>query len=176
MDVRYVSRSLKKVLSFSKNMQQIGMEPSTEVLENSVVPASVAVSEAMNLSRHDLVARLRRLRFGDSIPMMLETRYINLRLCRDITRYDLTQSLYDIYNENFGIIVSRASQHLSIVFLKEREARLFSLSTGSPAFLVAGVTYSDKDEPVEYERSTYRGDEYEFFVEVGNRNLYCEHH
>ncbi len=100
--------------------------------------------------------------------MMLETRYINLRLCPNITQHDLTQSLYDIYHRHYGINLGRASQHLIIVFLKEKEAQLLNLPTGSPAFLVTGVTYSDEGEPVEYEESLYRGDEYEFFVEVGN--------
>ena len=37
----------------------------------------------------------------------------------------------------------------------------------TPAYLVTGVTYSDKMWPMEYEESLYRGDEYEFRVEVG---------
>lgn len=172
---RPVPRSLEKVLGFSKNMQQIGLKPSTTVLENDMARADIKVSKALNLSKHERVALLRRLRFGDRTPMMLETRYINLRLCPDIARHDLACSLYEIYHLHYGIDLSRASQHLKIIFLKEREARLFGLAPGAPAFLVTGVTYSDKDEPVEYEESIYRGDEYEFFVEVGNHMRFGGH-
>ena len=167
---RPVERSLEKILSFTKNMEQAGLTPRTEVLDKKVMGVSRNVIDQLNLEQGTKVLRLKRLRFGDSTPMMLETRYINLRLCPDITRYDLTQSLYEIYHRHYGINLSRASQHLKIVYLQGNEAQLFNLTTSSPAFLVTGVTYSDQGEPVEYEESIYRGDEYEFFVEVGNRH------
>jgi GntR family transcriptional regulator len=165
---RPVERSLEKILSFTKNMEQAGLKPRTEVLDQKVMGVSRNVIDQLSLEQGTKVLRLKRLRFGDSTPMMLETRYINLRLCPDIDRHDLTHSLYEIYHHYYGINLSRASQHLRIVYLKEDEAVLFNLTTDSPAFLVTGVTYSDKGEPVEYEESIYRGDEYEFFVEVGH--------
>lgn len=166
---RPVERSLEKILSFTKNMEQAGLTPRTKVLDKKVMGVSTNVIEQLNLEQGTNVLRLKRLRLGDNIPMMLETRYINLRLCPDIDHHDLSTSLYEIYNRYYEINLSRASQHLKIVYLRENEAQLFNLNTGSPAFLVTGVTYSDKNEPVEYEESIYRGDEYEFFVEVGDR-------
>jgi GntR family transcriptional regulator len=150
-------------------MEQAGLSPRIQVLDKKVMGVSTNVIEQLDLEHGTNVLRLKRLRFGDNTPMMLETRFINLRLCPDIDRHDLSTSLYEIYNRYYGINLSRASQHLKIVYLRENEARLFNLTTDSPAFLVTGVTYSDKNEPVEYEESIYRGDEYEFFVEVGER-------
>ncbi|MFW6181234.1 MAG: GntR family transcriptional regulator, partial [Spirochaetota bacterium] len=100
---RPVARSLEKVLGFSKNMQQIGLNPSARVLEHTLVRAHAAVCAALNLRKNEQVVRLRRLRFGDRTPMLLETRYINRSLCPDIHRHDLTQSLYDIYSHYYGI-------------------------------------------------------------------------
>ena len=164
----HIKRSLEKILSFTKNMEQVGLRPSTRVLEKKVVDASDKYAEKLSVEAGEKILRLRRLRFGDNIPMLLETRYINRKFCHDIEQHDLGDSLYDIYRQAYGITLVKAKQNLKIAFLAEREAKLLHCKAGAPAFLVTGVTYSDHDEPIEYEESLYRGDEYEFFVEVGH--------
>jgi GntR family transcriptional regulator len=168
---RPVQRSLEKILSFTKNMEQVGLKPYTTVLEKRVVKATGIYAEKLEVEKGKKIFRLRRLRFGDDTPMLLETRYINLSLCPEIYKTNLTGSLYEIYEKRYGIKLFKAKQHLRIAFLKEKEARLLECKPGAPSFLVTGVTYSDKDEPVEYEESLYRGDEYDFFVEIGGNKI-----
>jgi GntR family transcriptional regulator len=163
----HVQRSLEKILSFTKNMQQAGLKPSTKVLEKKIIPATGIYAEKLGVEEGEKIFLLRRLRFGNETPMLLETRYINLKLCYDIIDLDLTGSLYNIYEERYGVRLFRAEQHLQIAFLNKKEAKLLKCKPNSPCFLVTGVTYSEKNEPVEYEESLYRGDEYEFFVKVG---------
>jgi len=164
---KHVERSLKKVLSFTKNMEQVGLDPTTDVLEKKVIGGFGKYLEKLGLEEGASILRLKRLRYGSGIPMMLETRYINLRHCPNITNQDLSGSLYQIYEEGYGITLSGAKQHLRIVFLTEEEAGLLHCGKSNPAYLVTGVTYSDSMVPMEYEESLYRGDEYEFFIEVG---------
>lgn len=163
-----IERSLEKVLSFTKNMEQVGLKPSTKVLEKRVVTAADKYREKLNVGSEDKLLRLKRLRFGDDTPMLLETRFINLKYCPDIHEKELAGSLYMLYQDLYDIRVSKAKQNLKIVYLDEKEAKLLQCKVGDPAFLVTGVTFSDRDEPIEYEESLYRGDEYEFFVEVGH--------
>ncbi len=162
-----VQRSLEKILSFTKNMEQIGLKPTTTVLERRIIKAKGIYIDRLNVRKDERIFRLTRLRSGNGTPMLLETRYINLRLCPEIFDIDLAGSLYEIYENYYGIKLFKAKQHLRIAFLKEKEAKLLKCKRGSPAFLVTGVTYSDNEMPIEYEESLYRGDEYDFFVEVG---------
>lgn len=163
----HVQRSLEKILSFTKNMIQAGLKPSTKVLEKKIIKATGTYAEKLGVKSGEKIFLLRRLRFGNETPMLLETRYITLKLCPDIIDMDLTGSLYDIYEKKYGVKLFRAEQHLQIAFLNEKEAKLLKCEVGAPCFFVTGVTYSDNSEPVEYEESLYRGDEYEFFVKVG---------
>jgi DNA-binding GntR family transcriptional regulator len=163
-----IKRSLERVLSFTKNMEQVGLNPSTKVLEKRVVIPADKHLDTLSLGPTDKVLRLKRLRFGNDTPMLLETRYINLKYCPDIHEKELAGSLYALYQDVYRIRVSKAKQNLKIVYLDEKEAKLLRCKAGDPAFLVTGVTFSDRDEPIEYEESLYRGDEYEFFVEVGH--------
>ena len=164
---RPVERSLKKILSFTKNMKQVGLEPSTKVLEKKVIKAYGDYANKLDVNEGENIFRLKRLRFGSGIPMMLETRYINLKYCPEIYKKNLEGSLYEIYERDYEISLLGAKQHLKIVFLTAEEAGLLHCGKETPAFLVTGVTYSDKKWPMEYEESLYRGDEYEFFVEIG---------
>jgi len=164
----HIQRSLEKILSFTKNMEQAGLRPATKVLEKKIVRASEECRQLLKISDGTSVLRLKRLRSGDHVPMMLETRYINLRHCPGIDDKELNGSLYDIYRKDYGVTLAKAKQKLKIVYLKKKEAKLLGCQVGAPAFLVTGVTYSNHEEPVEYEESLYRGDEYEFFVEVGH--------
>jgi GntR family transcriptional regulator len=164
---KHVERSLKKVLSFTKNMEQVGLTPSTDVLEKLVIKGYGKYLERLELEKGTSILRLRRLRYGSGTPLMLETRYINIKYCPDIMKKDLSGSLYRIYEEDYGITLLGAKQHLQIVFLTDEDAELLHCGKSTPAYLVTGVTYSDNMWPMEYEESLYRGDEYEFFVEVG---------
>jgi GntR family transcriptional regulator len=164
---KHVERSLKKVLSFTKNMEQVGLVPSTDVLEKKIIGGHGKYLERLGLEIGSSILKLKRLRYGNGIPMMLETRYINLKYCPDIIKKDLSGSLYQIYEKDYGITLLGANQHLRIVFLTDEEAGLLHCGKSTPAYLVTGVTYSDNEWPMEYEESLYRGDEYEFFVEVG---------
>ncbi len=164
---KHVERSLKKVLSFTKNMEQVGLVPSTDVLEKSIIKASGKYLDKLALQPTDSILKLRRLRFGSGTPMMLEVRYINVKYCPGIYDEDLSGSLYEIYEERYGIMLLGAKQHLRLMFLNKEEAGLLHCGLSTPAYLVTGVTYSNDMVPMEYEESLYRGDEYEFFVEVG---------
>lgn len=166
---RPVRRSLEKILSFTKNMEQVGMIPKTDVLEKKIIPATPSYSEQLRVHHDEKIFRLKRLRYGDDIPMLLEIRYINLRYLPDIHVKDLAGSLYDIYEKYYDVRLARASQNLKIAFLKDNEADLLGCTPGDPAFYLTGVTYSEAGDPIEYEESLYRGDEYEFFVEVGQK-------
>jgi GntR family transcriptional regulator len=164
---KHVERSLKKVLSFTKNMEEVDLVPSTDVLEKSIIEAAGKYMEKLALEPGESILKLKRLRFGSGTPMMLEVRYINMKYCPGIYEEELSGSLYEIYEQKYGIKLLGAKQHLRLMFLNREEAKLLHCGISTPAYLVTGVTYSSDMVPMEYEESLYRGDEYEFFVEVG---------
>jgi len=163
-----VSRSLEKILSFTKNMQQMGMIPSTKVLAKGIVQNYGEYHKQLDLGREDLVYGIKRLRLGNGEPLMLERRYINLRLCHDIDKYDMSGSLYKIYEEVYHMELKGSRQKLKLQRLGEENAKILGCSSSDPAFIVTGTTYIDNGVCLEYEESLYRGDKYEFFVNVGS--------
>jgi GntR family transcriptional regulator len=163
---RKVTRDLRKILGFTKNMREMGLSPSTTVLSKKVVSANIFARQRMGLEKGARVFRLERLRLADGIPMMLETRYIRTDLCPGIEKEELSSSLWKVFEEKFGLIPNRHSQRMAIATVTGHAASLLTLQDNSNVFLIIGVTYVNDNVPIECEKSLYRSDKYELAFEA----------
>jgi GntR family transcriptional regulator len=102
--------------------------------------------------------------------MMKETRYISLGLCPDIHRRNLEQSLYTIFEKDYGIHLTEINQMLSAVVLEGESLKPFQLDKPVPAFRVEGASFCGKDLIIEMEDSVYRGDMYRFAAKASGKH------
>ena len=162
---RDVLRSATRILSFTQNMIEAGRKPSTRLLHKEVVREGYrATINGRLYSMKGPVLKIHRLRFGDGIPMMLETRYINLRLCPTIGKEQLEGSLYELYEKRYGCHLKEVHQMLSTVIMDAGVREFFNISEPLPGILVEGVTFVAGEIVLEMEKSVYRGDKYRFAV------------
>jgi GntR family transcriptional regulator len=166
--VRNVERTVTRILGFSKNMRQAGHAPSTKVLDSKIIRSGYAATiNGRWYSMKGPVQKIRRLRFADGIPMMLEERFISTELCPDIEEKELEGSLYDIYEKTYGLQLTEVNQMLSAQVISDKKTQaLFDLDQEIPAFLVNGVTFCARETILEMEESIYRGDKYSFSVKA----------
>jgi len=160
-----VGRPVSRILSFTRNMAEAGRTPSTRVL--GVRVAHGARSLLVNSREYHLAGpfyEVRRLRFADGVPVMLETRYVSMQLCPGLDRQNLEGSLYDTYEQEYGLSLARIDQVVSAVVLEGSELGELGLETPIPALRVEGVTFVAKELILEMEDSLYRGDSYRFYV------------
>jgi GntR family transcriptional regulator len=161
-----VRRDLRKVIGFTKNMQEMGLQPSTQVLSVRVLNANPFARKRLGLIKGEKVVRLERLRLADGIPMMLETRYIRTDLCPGVEKEDLSSSLWKVFEEKYGLKPTRHSQNMNIAQVSNHAAELLTLKNGTHVFLIIGVTYVKDSVPIECEESQYRADKYELAFEA----------
>jgi GntR family transcriptional regulator len=161
-----VTRDLRKVLGFTKNMTEMGLKPTTKVLSKKIVSANAYARQRLGIEKGDKVVRLERLRLANDIPMMLEIRYIRTDLCPDIEQEDLASSLWRVFEEKYGLKPNRHSQGMTIATVSGHAASLLTLNDNSLVFLIKGVTYVQEGEPIECEESLYRSDKYELTFEA----------
>jgi GntR family transcriptional regulator len=162
---RTVEKSVTRILGFGQNMRQEGFVPSTQVLESKVIRGgcSMTISGRFYAIRGP-VFRVKRLRFANNLPIMLEVRFISMKHCPGIEKKDLRKSLYRIY-DSYGVTLTEVNQMLSVIVIgKDSPQNYFDLKQDTPAFLVTGVTFCGKENILELEESIYRGDEYSFSV------------
>ena len=162
-----VDRSVTKILSFTKNMQDLGLTPSTKVLESVIIKEDISkvISGKLYILKKPLL-KIKRLRLADNIPIMVEERYISLHVCKGIEKMNLENPLYDIYSNKFNLQISRIEQSLSSIILDDSLLELFGLNKMTTGFKVEGVSFYNRGSIIEMENSIYRGDRYKFYVEA----------
>jgi GntR family transcriptional regulator len=162
---RKVIRSLRKVISFTENMEKQNISPSAKVLENNVLGGYTIYHQKLNARESEKILRIKRLKYGDNVPLLIDTRYIKLKFSPDIINSDPTGSLYKIY-EKYNIKIVRTSQFLELTFLDEKNAKLLDYKKGDPVIYIEGLLYTDNDNPIAYEEDLWNGRVFRFYLEA----------
>jgi GntR family transcriptional regulator len=163
-----VVHTLQRLAGFSEQMAAQGIAPSSRVLEMRCaarVDASARV--ALGVAQGERVWMVRRLRFGDGEPLLLETFWVPDRACPGLARRDLaTGSLYALMRTRYGIDPREAVEAIEPAALDADDARHLATRPGSPAMLVTRTTFDAGGDPVEFARDLYRGDRARFEVSL----------
>ncbi len=163
-------------LSFTQEMDARGCRPSSQVLNFVIVPAENAVASALHLEPGSKVYSLRRVRFADGVPMGVENSFLPVRLFPGLLEiFKPRNSLYAILAEHYGMRMSVADEVVEASLARPEQARLLKIKKNGPVFLLARISYAERGQPVEYVRSTYRGDRWKIVSRLAsNRNVVGE--
>ncbi len=159
----HVEQRLSVLTSFSEDMQSRGFKPGVKWLDRNVTVANPVEALALNLRPGEEVARMNRLRFADNKPLCIELSVVSTRYLPDPLTVE--GSLYK-HLRKLGNAPHRALQRLSAVSLEPDHAELLELSEGAPALYIERRTFLKDGTPLEFVSSHYRGDAYDFIVEL----------
>ncbi len=158
-----VVHSLQRLAGFSEQMRLQGIRPGGRVLEMRSVPPDAAARRALGLGDGDTAWMVRRLRYGDDEPLLLETFWVPQDLCPELAADELAeQSLYAVMRSRYGIEPESAETSLEPGALDAADARHLTARPGSPAILVVRTTRDRRGRAIEFARDLYRGDRARF--------------
>lgn len=156
-----VEKNSRQVLSFSKEMAASGSRTRSKVLAFDLVTPSEEVADALHLAPSEKVIRLKRVRIADSLPMAVECTCLPSQLCPGLLeKFDPGTSLYEALAKHYGIRIASAEEVAEAGLAGSEVAPLLRVAKRSPVFLFTRTSYLDSGQPVEYVKSTYRGDRY----------------
>ena len=127
--------------SFSEIAKQNGLHAAAQVV--SVGKEKVLAKIRPYLSSPAL--GVKRVRYVNNTALILENNFFPLPRFADLTKYDLTKSLYQIFYSKYAVhqLISRKST-VSMVQADKEKADLLNCSPGFPLFLLdAVITDSD---------------------------------
>lgn len=158
---------LQRLETFAEQMNRIGMEPSTEVLEYQIVKASKEVAEKLQMEEGDQVFYLFRRRFGDKEPVVTVETYLPYERCSFIKDYDFNKlSLYDSLSTHDETRIHSATRIIEAVEATSRDVRYLNIRKGAPVQLAYTVGFNKDAVPLEYSIARYRGDMSSFQINV----------
>lgn len=161
--VERLEQALSLLTSFTEDMARRGKSVESHWISRSVQPPTPEEVMALGLGAGDRVARLERVRRSDGVPLAIERASIPTQVLPDPEV--VGTSLYAVL-ERSGQRPVRAVQRISAANLGPRDAELLGVTPGAAGLKIERIGYLANGRVVEFTRSLYRGDAYDFAVEL----------
>lgn len=161
--VNRVQQSLSRLTSFTEDMARRGLTTTAQWIERGLFHPSPDEMMVLGLAADSLVARLGRLRIADDMPLAIERASISAEFLPDPIR--IGPSLYAELDKTKSRPV-RAVQRISACSLKDPDAAMLGVPVGSASLSIERISYLASGRVVEFTRSLYRGDAYDFVAEL----------
>lgn len=158
-----VSQPLSKLTSLSEDVAARGMTAQSRLLSCGVGLATPEEVIGLGLSPGRRISRIVRLRCADGRPLAIEASSIVNDALPDPA--EVGESLYASMQAR-GMRPVRGVQRLSAIALDERQAETLETRAGAPGLLITRIGYVADGRPVEYTKSTFRGDRWDFVTEL----------
>ena len=165
---RKIKRRLPKLYSFSEDMKELGLSPSSRILYQHVEVADADLAEQLKLPGYDKeVSCIRRVRFANEAPILIERTWIPHYLCPDLLADNFAEkSLYGTLTNKYHLELSRAEETYEVRLTSAEERRLLDCERNQPVFCIHRVAFRKDGVPVELTRAVGRGDRLRFSVQL----------
>ena len=158
-----IEKNFAKLTSFSEDMRSRGRTPRSEWLQRSEGTVTPEEALRLRLSPGAAVYRFNRIRYADEMPMCLEYATIVAACLPNLETVGI--SMYEAL-EDAGNRPVRALQRLSALLLNAEQARLLQAKEGDAGLCVERLGFLRDGRAVEFCRSYFRGDRYDFVAEL----------
>lgn len=158
-------QQLSNLLGLTEEMRLRGLTVNTRILSFKKKPATKKIQKALLMNEKQDVFEITRLRCVSGEPYSLETAYIPVNLCSQLTAEMIqNQSLYEVLSVHFGLEVEYAYQTIEPILVNDYESDMLQVEKNALALLFSRQTYLKNDIPIEVTKAIYRGDRYKFEV------------
>lgn len=158
-----VEQSLSQLTSFAEDMARRGMSVRSVWLDRGIYQPSPEETVILGLSSSEQVARVARLRISGDTPLAIERASLSSAILPDPHR--IGTSLYAHLDQG-GNRPVRAIQRIRAANLGEEDARLLEVPAGAAGLYIERISYLGSGRVIEFTRSIYRGDTYDFVAEL----------
>lgn len=161
--VERLEQALSLLTSFTEDMARRGKSVESVWLSRALHAPAPEEVMALGLGAGDRVARLERVRRSDGVPLAIERASLSAQVLPEPEAVEA--SLYAVLQAR-GLRPVRAVQRISAANLSPRDADLLNVPPGAAGLKIERIGYLPDGRVVEFTRSLYRGDAYDFAVEL----------
>lgn len=158
-----IVRSLAGLTGFTEDLRARGLDPRVVFLERGTGTATPDEAMALAVAPRTPVLSFRRLRYGGDRPLALEYTVVPQAI---LGRPEAVEDSLYAALEKIGRRPSRALQRIRAVAVDGESARLLDVAPGSACLEIERRAFLPDGRAVEFTRSIYRGDAYDFAVEL----------
>jgi len=161
------AQGLVRIVRFTEDMVQRGLNPATKLISASLVPASAEMAAALHLEEGETLARIERLRLADGMPIGVDIAFWVHHYCPGILTQDYTtRSLREMLEDRYQIRLTQAHQVIKAVAATKELAEVLEVAVGFPLLALERVSFSEAGMAMEFLQLYYRGDRYTLHADL----------
>jgi GntR family transcriptional regulator len=144
--------------------------PDVELVSFARSRADKVAAERLNIDAGDPVFRVRNRLSLEGRPIMIDDITIAAARFRGMTEArfrDRPSTIYNLYQEEFGVSVVRTSERLRATVADAESSGLLGIKPGDPLLQIRRVALTYNDDPVEYRLSLVNTAQHEYWAEIG---------
>lgn len=127
------------------------IQPDSPFAKANAAIANKAECAALGLARGARVIRIERLRHRGKTPFVAETIVLPDALFPGLAgRSDVPNTLYDLFQKRFGLIVTRADERITAVLAGAAEAQALGVREGTPLLRIERSAFGLDDARLEW--------------------------
>lgn len=165
-----ISRSLNSFMGFTKSCELSGKKAGTQFLSAELVKALPSDIQRLKLEEDDKVIHIRRLRFCDDVPVILEENKFPKQYAYLLAE-DLNGSLHGILNKH-GVVLASGSKTIGVCHATREEARLLNIKENDALILSKDIAYDAEGHPVYAGKEIVNADRYVYKILTNNAVKY----
>ncbi|NBC15989.1 MAG: UTRA domain-containing protein, partial [Bacteroidetes bacterium] len=152
-----VRQGLVRLSDFVEDMQQAGLEASSQVLHFEAEPVAPDIATILDLDVDKKVMRLDRLRLGDDEPMAFDQTWLPLFYAQLLRDHDLTQeTIYHVLEQDYDIPILRGLFRIEAVNADPDVADHLAVPQRRALLLIERTSLTTGDKVVYFQRRYYR--------------------
>jgi GntR family transcriptional regulator len=156
---------LGRLKGFTEEMKELGLTPSSRLLERAVVTDRTIASIFGRQSNAQFL-RIVRLRLGDEVPLSREVAWYDLKSAPMVADWDTQGSIYQYLQGVCNIHLTNAEQTVEAILSSPEETQVFGFDKPSPCLLFKRKTFGSSGQIIEYVEGTFRGDAYVYNINL----------
>ena len=151
----------------------VGLDGSRILPESHIISceernATLKEAEKLILDQGSKIIQLRRIRFFNNIPTIVELITVPLEHFPGLgTEIKPPNNLFRFYQKEYGITVGKAEEHLQAIAAEEEEAQLLKIDIGQPLLEIDRIAKMLDGRPIEWRISHCDNTNYRYVSERG---------
>ncbi|WMJ85889.1 GntR family transcriptional regulator [Anaerocolumna sp. MB42-C2] len=161
-----IDEKLKRVISFSEEMEQHGMKMETGYCNISLEKVNKTIAAKLEIEHGEEAYKLVRVRGAKASPIVYSITYLKRSYELPLDPKQYMDSLYNLLDTRYGVKIVKGQDTFEAVLADKEIGKYLNISVGSPVFKRTRVTTDQQNEIVEYTICYYPGDKYKYSVEL----------
>jgi GntR family transcriptional regulator len=163
---RKINHRLGILLGVAEEISETSSVVKVKVIDKGYEKITSEVRKHLKIEDDSEVYAFSRLIMKDNEPLVANYSYVPHDIGKLVETLDLESDKVFQYLEHCGYNVNYAEQVISAGICNKKEAELLDYKIGQPVIVIKRTTFLESGYPILYEKSTYRGDEYQYSIKL----------